>query len=132
MEQQNQARPTESSLETSRKLHEQRLRWLARKMAEAQARFPHQELPEITKKVYLVDWLEMVREVGEGRFEIALKRALRQGKFFPTPGAIHELIPEPIVSTVQKYEQEPETPEFKAAREAFREKLKEVCGKKAL
>src|SRR5574337_227086 len=84
----------QNSLMTSSRSRESLMKWLGVMMAQAQARFPSYELPEVTKKLYLVDWIEMVREFGERRFQVGLERTLRKARFFPLPGEIRELIPE--------------------------------------
>ena len=60
-------------------------------MAQTQARYPKQELPEGTPDMYLAEWEEMAVKYGLMAFRDALSRVLRnrdRPQFFPEP---HEI-----------------------------------------
>jgi hypothetical protein len=63
---------------------------LAKLMAQTQARYPNQTLPEGTPDMYLVEWEEIALEFGLETFREGLSKAIRVSKFFPDPLDIKE------------------------------------------
>lgn len=63
---------------------------LGRWMAETQANYPNQELPDGTPDMWLAQWQEMAAQHGLDVFRLALLRAIRDSKFFPPPDKIRE------------------------------------------
>jgi hypothetical protein len=59
-------------------------------MAETQANYVNQELPEGTSDLWLAQWQEMAATMGLDVFRLSLLQAIRDSKFFPTPDAIRE------------------------------------------
>lgn len=63
---------------------------LATLMAQTQARYPNQTLPEGTPDMYLVEWEEIALKYGLAMFQAGLSRVLRNSRFFPDPLDIRE------------------------------------------
>ena len=63
---------------------------LAKLMAQTQARYPNQTLPEGTPDMYLVEWEEMALEFGLETFKEGLSKAIRDSRFFPDPHGIKD------------------------------------------
>jgi hypothetical protein len=63
---------------------------LAKLMAQTQARYPNQTLPEGTPDMYLVEWEEVALEFGLEAFKEGLSKAIRENRFFPDPHGIKE------------------------------------------
>src|SRR4051812_8814143 len=70
---------------SARLLRAEQVERLGLLMAQAQAYFPNQVLPEGTPDVYLEAWEELAAEFGMEMFRQGLWRALRRGEFFPVP-----------------------------------------------
>lgn len=112
---------SKSSAMVSSHSQEQLQKYLVGLMAEGLVRFKNSQPTEVEQRLYLVDWLEMVRDYGASRFTRALRLAYRKGNFFPQPADIEkwiEPLAEPNVSTY-----EPPTEEQKAMRGTEEQKL---------
>lgn len=72
-------------------------------MGEGLIRFKYSQPTEVEQKLYLVDWLEMVREHGLERFTKAVGLAYRKGSFFPQPSDIEKWI-EPADGNASTYQ----------------------------
>src|SRR5579872_762746 len=75
-------------------------------MAEGLVRFKNSLPTEVEQRLYLVDWLDMVREYGLQTFTRALRLAYRKGNFFPQPAEIEKWI-EPVGEVIRNTDSEP-------------------------
>ena len=64
-------------------------------MGEGLIRFKDSQPTEVEQKLYLVDWMAMVRDYGLEKFTRAVRLAYRKGSFFPKPGEIEKWIEPP-------------------------------------
>src|ERR1700761_8296123 len=86
-------RPTEESslaIASCKQLPAPQVAALGAWMAETQANFPNQELPEGTPDLWLARWTEMAAEYGLEVFRLGLLKAIQDSKFFPTPDDIRD------------------------------------------
>ena len=63
---------------------------LLRMMAQAQARYPNQQLPELTQEMYLTEWEKLTEKYGLPIFRDGLLKAIHESQFFPDPKVIRD------------------------------------------
>ena len=75
---------------SKQRLTDEKVDQLGLLMAQTQALYPNQELPDMTPDMYLVQWEEMALKYGMEAFTLALSKVIRVSKFFPDPFDIRE------------------------------------------